>query len=94
MRLQIALVSAEGVTFGLVVVPEDLLDDPAGRDRSRLHFEAKLFRGVPVVLVGEDFREAPRFYGPAELTEFMQGVQMDMIEWTRVDLPEAPLDYP
>jgi hypothetical protein len=93
MKLQIALVSAEGETFGLVVVPEDLLDDPAGRDRSRLHFEAKLFRDIPVVLVGDDYGESPRFYGPVELTEFMLGVPMDMIEWTWMDLPRALPDY-
>jgi hypothetical protein len=93
MKLQIALVSAEGETFGLVVVSEDLLDNAEGRDRNRLYFEAELFREVPVVLVGEDYLESPRFYGPVELTEFMQGVQMSMIEWTWIDLPKALPDY-
>lgn len=87
MKLKIALVEMEGTQFGLAVVSEGILDDPVKKADTHRFFEQRVFRDLPVVLVGEDFLTAPRFYGPEELSEFMKGVQMEMIEWADLDLP-------
>jgi len=87
MKLKIALVETEGTPFALAVVSEAVLDDPAASTERQNFYEQRVFRDLPVVLVGENFLAAPRFYGPKELADFMRGVQMDMIEWTELDFP-------
>ena len=87
MKVQIALVQTEGTPFALAVVSEALLDDPNRRDETLRFYEERVFRDLPVVLVSDNFLLLPRFYGTKEFAEFMEGVQMDMIEWTTLDLP-------
>ena len=87
MKRKIALVQTEGTPFALAVVSEATLDDPAEAVEQQQLYEQRVFRDLPVVLVGENFLTSPRFFGPKELADFMGGVQMDMIEWTEIDLP-------
>jgi hypothetical protein len=89
MKLRIALVQMEGVEFALVVVSEENLDRPEEKLKLHQYFEQRVFRDLPVVLVGENYLTAPRFYGLPELTEFMEGVRMEMIEWTDLEFPTA-----
>ena len=93
MKVQLALVETEGVPFALVVVDEDLLDDPVERERNRVFFEDKVFRDLPVVMVSDPGQDEPRFYGRKDLSEFMKGVRMEAIEWTWLDLPHALPSY-
>ena len=92
MKLKIALVETEGTPFALAVVREDVLDSETEREAAREFYEGKIFRDLPVVLVGENYLTAPRFYGEKELSKFMQGVKMEMIEWTELDYPKPLLN--
>ena len=89
MKLQFALVEMEGVPFGLVVVDQAILDDPARSQDQLRHLEGRVFRDLPVVMVGGDYARAPRFHGRPDLTSVMRDVEIDKIEWTWVDLPET-----
>lgn len=88
MQIELALVELEGTPFGLVLVAEAVLDSPSKSDQAQALYEGRIFRNLPVVLVGENFLETPRFYGRADLTEIMEGVQMDRIEWTTLEVPD------
>jgi hypothetical protein len=90
MKLKIALVETEGTQFGLAVVSEATLDNPHYQEKVHAYYARRIFRDLPVVLVGENFLSAPRFFGPKELSDFMEGVRMEMIEWTELDLPHLP----
>lgn len=89
MKAQIALVSMDEKQFALIVVGEDVLEDPETRTREHRFYEERVFRDMPVVLVNEDFVAAPSFYGPEELVDILEGVRLEEIEWTWVDLPFA-----
>jgi hypothetical protein len=93
MKAQIALVSLEERVFALVVVNDDVLDDPELRDRDHQFYEQRVFRDVPVVLVNEDYSDAPSFFGPPHLTDILEQIQMDQVEWSWLDLPFAPPSY-
>ena len=89
MKLHLALVEFEGVPFGLVRVGDDLFDDPARRDESLAFYEARVFRDLPVVMVGAEF-PAPRLHGRDDLVALMKDVEMAQIEWSAIDFPLTP----
>ena len=60
MRVHGALVREQGVTFGILVVRESVLNSPSRRGAA-LNGARVLFPGVPVVLMSQDVRGTPTY---------------------------------
>jgi hypothetical protein len=89
MKLRLAIVQRDGVQMGLAVEEEKILSDPSERESRLRFYETRIFRDLPVALVGEDFLKSPQFYARGEWAEMLDGVELEGIEWTTVDLPES-----
>ena len=80
MKIQGAVITEQGTTFAIVVVKKNILDRRNQADRMIREFQP-VFGGVPVVLMAQDHRGAPRYYGQKDIARFMADVPMSAVPW-------------
>lgn len=82
MRIQGALIREQGVEFAVVIVKQHVLSNSFEADRAIRAFQPA-FPGVPVVLMAQDHRGVPTYYGRPDLSKFMANVPMDCVPWAK-----------
>lgn len=75
-----AVVNEQGVTFGIAVVRSSILSNPQARDQAILEF-SEVFGGIPTVLMVQDGRGVPTYYGRQDIVDFLVSVPMEAIPW-------------
>ena len=75
-----AVICEQGVTFALVVVKQHVVQSNSEASRTISSFEP-LFPGLPIVLVGQDSRGVPTYYGRRDIANFMAGIPMSAVPW-------------
>ena len=78
MRFQAALTKEQGVTFAVVSVKQHALN-PGTRDDTCASFEPVF--GVPIVLMAQDSRGRPTYYGPPNIVRFLKNVPIEALPW-------------
>lgn len=79
MRIQGAVIREQGQSFAVVIVKPHVVQNRALADDAILSF-APVF-GVPVVLMAQDSRGRPTYYGRRDIANFLSGVPMHSIPW-------------
>lgn len=80
MRFEGAVIREQGVTFAVVVVKEHVVNNSFEADRAIGAFRPA-FPGLPIVLMAQDYRGVPTYYGRRDLSQFMAGVPMESVPW-------------
>ena len=80
MRFQGAVIKEHGVTFGVLIVKQHILNDPTRRDALVLE-GSRLFGGIPTVLMAQDFNGTPTYYGRSDISKFMASVPLEAVPW-------------
>ncbi len=80
-----AHIREQGVTFAVVIVRPLLLQNTSGADEAIQSF-APVFPGMPVVLMAQDGRGRPTYYGRRDLSQFMANVPLRSATWRRYTL--------
>ena len=80
MRFQGAVIKEQGVTFGVLIVKQHILNDPTRRDALVLE-GSRLFGGIPSVLMAQDFNGTPTYYGRSDISKFMASVPFEAVSW-------------
>lgn len=80
MRFQGAVIKEQGVTFAVVVVKRHVVDNRFEANRAVSSF-SPLFPGIPVVLMAQDSRGVPTYYGRKDIADFMAGVPLHAVPW-------------
>ena len=80
MRFQGAVIKEQGVTFGVLIVKQHILNDPTRRDALVLE-GSRLFGGIPSVLMAQDFNGTPTYYGRSDISKFMASVPLEAVSW-------------
>lgn len=80
MKFQGALIKEQGVTFAVVVVRKYILDSRSESDQAIVAFRP-IFPGVPIVLMAQDSRGVPSYYGRDDISRFLAGVDFARIPW-------------
>lgn len=80
MRFQGAVVKEQGVTFAVVVVKEHVLQSTESANDAIRSF-ASMFPGLPVVLMAQDYRGVPTYYGRKDISRFLSNVPVEAIPW-------------
>ena len=80
MEFQGALIREQGVTFAIVIVKPHVLQ---GDDQARAAISSfqPLFPGAPIVLMAQNHRGIPTYYGRKDLVRFLSRVPMGSIPW-------------
>lgn len=80
MRFEGAVIREQGVTFAVVVVKEHVVNNSFEADRAIGAFRPA-FPNLPIVLMAQDYRGFPTYYGRRDLSQFMAGVPMECVPW-------------
>lgn len=80
MRVQGAVIREQGQTFAVVVVKPHVIQNRSEADRAIRGF-MPVFGGVPVVLMAQDGRGRPTYFGRSDLSRFMASVPLQAIPW-------------
>jgi hypothetical protein len=85
VRIQGAVIREQGVTFAVVIVKRHVLDARSRAAEAIASF-SPLFDGVPTVLMAQDHRGTPTYYGRPDLVRFMASVPMAAVPWREYTL--------
>ena len=80
MTFQGAVIKEQGVTFAVVIVKKHVVDNKFEADRAILGFQP-VFPGIPVVLMAQDFRGVPTYYGRKDIVRFMANIPLSAVPW-------------
>lgn len=80
MKIQGAVIREQGQTFAVVIVKKSVIDNASRREKAQRSFEP-LFPEMPVVLMAQDSRGAPIYWGRDDIAKFMANVPLEAIPW-------------
>lgn len=80
MRIEAALIREQGVNFAVVVVRRSVLDSSNQREDTIAQF-SRVFDGVPIVLMAQDGRGTPRYFGRTDLVDWLSNVPFEALPW-------------
>lgn len=82
MSFDAALVREQGVTFAVVAVKSHAMNTDHEREETAAAFQAH-FPGVPIVLMKQDGRGRPTYWGRQDIVRFLSRVPMQALPWRR-----------
>ena len=82
MMLQGAIVKEQGIRFAIVVVkPHVVQNSPVANET--IQACRPVFAGIPVVLMAQDSRGTPTYFGRRDIAKFMAGVPLRAVRWKK-----------
>ncbi len=78
MTFQGAVIKEQGATFAVVIVKKYVIDNKFEADKAILGFRP-VFPGIPVVLMAQDSRGVPTYYGRPDIARFMANVPLSAV---------------
>lgn len=82
MTIDAALVREQGVTFAVVAVKNHAVSSDSSRREAMVAFGTQ-FPGVPIVLMAQDGRGRPTFWGRPDIVRFLAKVPVNALPWKR-----------
>ena len=79
MRIQGAVIREQGQTFAVVIVKPYVVQNRS-EAASAIEGFTPVF-GVPVILMAQDSRGRPTYYGRPDIARFMSSVPVNRIPW-------------
>ena len=80
MTFQGAVIREQGVTFAVVIVKKHVIDSSTEAGRAIAAFQP-VFPGLPVVLMAQDARGTPTYFGRQDIARFLASVPLSAIPW-------------
>lgn len=80
MKFQGAVIREQGVTFGIIVVKQHVLHSPNARV-SIQNFGVQTFGPIPIVLMAQNSRGIPTYWGRSDIVNFLSKVPSYCIPW-------------
>lgn len=81
MQFEGAVIKEQGVTFAVVIVKSDVINNHSKADEMILSFQRQLFGNIPVVLMAQNARGVPTYYGRRDISNFLSQVPLHAIPW-------------
>lgn len=82
MEIEGAVIREQGQTFAVVVVKPSAMSSNHEAQRVAASY-AELFPGVPIVLMSQDLRGIPTYWGRKDIAKFMANIQLTQIPWKK-----------
>lgn len=80
MKFQGALIKEQGVTFGIIIVKPHVLQNSNEAESMRI-FGIRAFGNIPIVLMAQNLRGIPTYYGRKDIVKFLANVPPSAIPW-------------
>lgn len=81
MQFQGAVIKEQGVSFAVVIVKPHVLNNHAEANQLIGSYQQTVFGGIPVILMAQDSRGIPTYYGRRDIADFMSRVPLHAIPW-------------
>jgi hypothetical protein len=88
MTIDGAVISEQGVTFAVAIVKPHVLNNRNQADTLVRGLSIEIFDGLPVVLMAQDGRGTPSYYGRQDLSRFMAEVPLESVPWQRYTISQ------
>lgn len=85
MQFQGSVIKEQGITFAVVIVKKHIIDNRP-RANEMIRTFAPVFGNVPVVLMAQNSRGTPTYYGRKDISKFMAKVPLRAIPWKKYTL--------
>lgn len=85
MTIQAALVREQQITFAVVVVRRGIIDNQQEAAQTAAAF-SPAFNRVPVVLMEQDSRGTPRYFGRTDIARFLANIDFRRLPWKNWNL--------
>lgn len=82
MQFEGAVIREQGVTFAVVIVRQHILDQSA-QANDAIRAMQPAFPGLPVVLMAQNARGVPTYYGRRDISSFLANTPVRAIPWRR-----------
>lgn len=80
MKIQGAVIKERGVTFAIVIVKSHVLQSQSESVQTAQSFSS-LFPGLPIVLMAQDARGVPTYWGRKDIVGFLANLHISQIPW-------------
>lgn len=80
MTFQGSVIKEQGVTFAIVIVKKQVLDNRSEAERVSQGFRT-VFPGMPIVLMAQEYRGLPTYFGRTDIVRFMANVPIQAVPW-------------
>ena len=88
MQFEGAVITEQGVTFGIIVVKQHVLSCPSAQDEMR-RFGLGAFGPMPIVLMAQDSHGTPTYQGRTDIVKFLANIFVEQIPWQQYTLSAA-----
>lgn len=82
MQIEGAVIKEQGQTFAVVVVKRHVTDNRHEASSAMRSF-SRYFPGMPIVLMSQNSRGMPTYFGRRDIANFLSGVPTSAIPWKR-----------
>ncbi len=82
MQLEGAIIKEQGQTFAVVAVKRHVTDNQHEANAAVASF-SRYFPGMPIVLMSQDSRGRPTYFGRRDIANFLARVPFSAIPWKR-----------
>jgi hypothetical protein len=80
MKIQGAIIKGQNVTFAIVVVKRHVIQSNFQANKAIQGF-GTLFPSMPIILMAQNSRGTPTYYGRRDIVKFLSRVPMQAIPW-------------
>lgn len=80
-QVQFARIREQGVTFGVVVVKDSILDFTSNANDAVSYWSSQL--GCPTILLGANRH---KLYGRSDIVRFMRNISISRIPWRKASI--------
>lgn len=81
MQLEGAIIKEQGQNFAIVIVKSHVMNS-SKRDSAVQQF-SRYFPGMPIILMAQNSRGIPTYYGRTDIVNFLSKLYMSQIPWKR-----------
>ncbi len=81
IQLEGAVIKEQGQTFAIVIVKQHVLNS-GDRDRIKASYSS-YFPGMPIILMAQDSRAVPTYYGRTDIVNFLSRLHISQIPWKK-----------
>ena len=82
MTIEGAIIKEQGVTFGIVIVKPHILENHSTANGLIVTYQG-ILEVAPVVLMAQDSRGTPNYYGRKDIVDFLANLDISQIPWQR-----------
>jgi hypothetical protein len=82
MNFEGAVIKEQGITFAIVIVKKSVVDLRSEAEKAIRSFQP-VFPGLPIVLMAQDNRGVPTYFGRPDIAKFMANVSLHAVPWKK-----------